>query len=184
MPPRDPRRRGTHLVGAVLIVLAGLGYLGDRLEREGWTEAANAKIEAAETEVGTAEARLPPALFPSGPAPQAVYVVRSGDALTSIAAKFGTTPESIRHWNQITYGPYVGQRLVIRPGERNNPAWYSALANLDSLRAVRTAARESYQEGQQARARSRRKVLFCGAAVLGAGGLMVIFGGGRRDAET
>jgi hypothetical protein len=44
------------------------------------------------------------------------YQVRRGDALSTIATKFGTTAEQIRHWNGMTGDKVrVGDTLVVKP---------------------------------------------------------------------
>lgn len=44
------------------------------------------------------------------------YVVQRGDALAAIAARWSTTPEQLRAWNDITGNTIkVGQKLLVRP---------------------------------------------------------------------
>lgn len=67
---------------------------------------------------------LPPAPAAAAPsADQTVYVVRSGDTLGSIAARFGVSVSAIARANNITNPNriYVGQRLVI-PGVSAPPS--------------------------------------------------------------
>lgn len=47
------------------------------------------------------------------------YTVKSGDTLTSIAARFGTTVEKLVKWNRIPNPDFikVGQRLVVARSE-------------------------------------------------------------------
>jgi len=47
------------------------------------------------------------------------YVVKRGDALFSIARRFGSTPEQIQQWNHLE-GDLVkiGQRLLVKPGKK------------------------------------------------------------------
>lgn len=51
------------------------------------------------------------------------YVVRRGDALSSIATRFDATPDQIRTWNHITGDRVrIGDRLVVKPeGPRQTP---------------------------------------------------------------
>jgi hypothetical protein len=47
------------------------------------------------------------------------YTVRRGDALFSIARKFGTTPEKIQEWNQLVGDRVkIGQRLLVKPAKK------------------------------------------------------------------
>lgn len=67
---------------------------------------------------------LPPSPVAAAPtADQTVYVVRAGDTLGSIAARFGVSVSAIARANNITNPNriYVGQRLVI-PGVSGPPA--------------------------------------------------------------
>ena len=44
------------------------------------------------------------------------YVVRRGDALSTIAARFGATPDEIRTWNHLSGDRVkIGQRLTVKP---------------------------------------------------------------------
>jgi hypothetical protein len=44
------------------------------------------------------------------------YVVRRGDALSSIATRFGATPEEIRAWNNLPGDRVkIGERLIVKP---------------------------------------------------------------------
>ncbi|MEO9114905.1 MAG: LysM peptidoglycan-binding domain-containing protein [Gemmatimonadaceae bacterium] len=46
------------------------------------------------------------------------YVVERGDAISTIAARFGATPEQIRKWNNLSGDKVlVGQSLLVRPGK-------------------------------------------------------------------
>ncbi len=46
------------------------------------------------------------------------YVVQRGDALAAIAARWSTTPEQLRAWNDITGNTIkVGQKLLVRPAQ-------------------------------------------------------------------
>jgi len=47
------------------------------------------------------------------------YMVKRGDALFSIARRFGSTPEQIQQWNHLE-GDLVkiGQRLLVKPGKK------------------------------------------------------------------
>ena len=51
------------------------------------------------------------------------YVVRRGDALSSIAARFDATNEQIKAWNQLTNDRVkIGQKLTVKPsGPRQTP---------------------------------------------------------------
>lgn len=51
------------------------------------------------------------------------YVVRRGDALSTIANRFDTTPEQIRTWNNLTGDRVkIGQQLTVKPkGPREKP---------------------------------------------------------------
>jgi len=51
------------------------------------------------------------------------YVVKRGDAISSIASRFDTTPENIRKWNNIVGDRVrIGDRLVVKaPGPRPPP---------------------------------------------------------------
>jgi len=47
------------------------------------------------------------------------YIVRRGDALFSISRRFGTTPDSLRKWNQLEGDRVkIGQRLLVKPGKK------------------------------------------------------------------
>lgn len=58
------------------------------------------------------------------------YVVRRGDALSTISKKFDTTPEQIRAWNNLTGDRVkIGQQLTVKPkGPRQEPAAAAAPA--------------------------------------------------------
>jgi len=44
------------------------------------------------------------------------YVVRRGDALSSIAARFDATNDQIKAWNQLTGDRVkIGQKLIVKP---------------------------------------------------------------------
>lgn len=44
------------------------------------------------------------------------YLVRRGDALSSIATRFGATPEEIRAWNNLPGDRVkIGERLIVKP---------------------------------------------------------------------
>ena len=46
------------------------------------------------------------------------YTVRRGDALFSIAKKFGTTPDRLRAWNKLPSDRVkIGQRLLVKPAK-------------------------------------------------------------------
>lgn len=46
------------------------------------------------------------------------YVVERGDAVSTIAARFGATPEQIREWNHLSNDRIrAGQTLLVRPGK-------------------------------------------------------------------
>ncbi len=55
---------------------------------------------------------------------QITYVVRRGDAISSIATKFDTTPENIRKWNNIVGDRVrIGDTLIVKAkGPREAPA--------------------------------------------------------------
>jgi len=45
------------------------------------------------------------------------YVVERGDAISTIAARYGATPEQIREWNHLSGDKVrIGQTLLVRPG--------------------------------------------------------------------
>lgn len=45
------------------------------------------------------------------------YVVERGDAISTIAQRFGATPEQIREWNKLPNDRVrIGETLVVRPG--------------------------------------------------------------------
>lgn len=45
------------------------------------------------------------------------YVVQRGDALSTIAARYGATPDQIREWNQLPNDKVrIGATLLVRPG--------------------------------------------------------------------
>ena len=47
------------------------------------------------------------------------YTVKRGDALFSIARKFGTTPEQIQQWNKLEGDRVkIGQHLLVKPGKK------------------------------------------------------------------
>lgn len=47
------------------------------------------------------------------------YKVKRGDALFSIARKFGATPEQIQQWNKLEGDRVkIGQRLLVKPGKK------------------------------------------------------------------
>jgi len=51
------------------------------------------------------------------------YVVKRGDALSTIAKRFDTTPEQLREWNNLTGDRVrIGQQLTVKPkGARQEP---------------------------------------------------------------
>jgi LysM repeat protein len=65
---------------------------------------------------------------PTGPSPSpGTYIVRPGDTLAAIAARYGTTVAAIMSANNL-YNPnfiYVGQRLVIPSGPPPAPRYYT-----------------------------------------------------------
>ena len=45
------------------------------------------------------------------------HVVAAGDALESVAARYGTTTERLTAWNQLSGTTIrIGQRLMVKPG--------------------------------------------------------------------
>ncbi|MDQ3082704.1 MAG: LysM peptidoglycan-binding domain-containing protein, partial [Gemmatimonadota bacterium] len=58
------------------------------------------------------------------------YVVKRGDALSTISKRFDTTPEQIREWNNLPGDRVrIGQQLTVKPkGRRQEPIAAPAVA--------------------------------------------------------
>jgi len=77
----------------------------------------------AQREMAAREARLRAKVREMATAPL-YYVIRRGDAISTIATTFGTTVEQLQAWNKLE-GPRIriGDRLVVKPpGPRPQPA--------------------------------------------------------------
>ncbi len=100
MPARRPirhRLRATLALASVTVLLGGCLQMAARpTDTPGPTPTPSPPPSSAPT----------PTPGPPTPAPSptfAVYTVKSGDNLTSIARQFGTTPRSIAYWNRDKY---------------------------------------------------------------------------------
>jgi LysM domain len=100
MPPRRPLR---HRLGAALALAALTVLLGGCLRMAERPSGTPRPTPAASPSPSSPPAPTPGPATPTPSPTFAVYTVKSGDNLTSIARRFNTTPRSIAYWNRDTY---------------------------------------------------------------------------------
>jgi LysM repeat protein len=116
-----PRDRASHVLAARRLAsalkTAGLAFLTTLLLASCQDNTSEPTLEPAPTlPVVTATAGPPPVPTPGE---QQRYVVREGDTLSAIAARFGVSEEAILEENPLSDRDrlFVGQELVIPPAE-------------------------------------------------------------------